>query len=83
MRNKEESTKLSRFIHKTKNDNIDWKKIKWEIVHRTNQNRLGKICTLCNLERLEIAFADNKKLLNLRSELVGKCRHFIKFYLIS
>ena len=62
---KKESTRLSRFVHKIKKDYIDWKKkIKWEIVHRSNQNRPGKICTLCNLERLEIAFADNKQLLN-------------------
>ena len=35
----------------------------------------------CNLERLEIAFAKTKSLLNSRSELVGKCKHFAKFYL--
>ena len=81
---KKESTRLSRFIHKIKNSNPDWRNmIKWEIVHRSNQNKPSKICTLCNLERLEIAFADKNKLLNLRSELVGKCRHFTKFYLKS
>ena len=81
---KKESTRLSRFIHKIKNCNPDWRKmIRWEIIHRSNQNKPSKICTLCNLERLEIAFADNNKLLNLRSELVGKCRHFTKFYLKS
>ena len=81
---KKESTRLSRFIHKIKKNNIDWKdNIKWEIIQRTNQSKPGKICSLCNLERLEIAFADSNKLLNLRSELVGKCRHFSKFYLKS
>ena len=81
---KKESTRLSRFIHKIKNSNHDWRNmIKWEIVHRSKQNKPSKICTLCNLERLEIAFADKNKLLNLRSELVGKCRHFTKFYLKS
>ena len=74
------STRLKRFIHKIKNDNIDWKKIiKWEIIHSKNQNRQGKICTLCNSERLEIAFADNNKLFNLRSE--GKFRQLTRFYL--
>ena len=27
--------------------------------------KLGNICSLCNLERLEVAFADNNKLLIL------------------
>ena len=79
---KKESKRLSRFIHKVKNDNVDWKNIfKWEIIQRTNQKRPGNICSLCNLERLEIAFEDNNKLLNLRSELVGKRKFFSKFYL--
>ena len=70
-----------KFIHKVKNDNIDWKKIiNWEIIQCTNQKRPGRVCTLSNLERLENAFADNNKLLNLRSEFLGKCRH-TKFYL--
>ena len=70
-----------KFIHKVKNDNIDWKKIiNWEIIQCTNQKRPGRVCTLCNLKRLENAFADNNKLLNLRSEFLGKRRH-TKFYL--
>ena len=76
----------TRFIHKikNKNENIDWNSIiKWKIIHQTNQKSPGGICTLCNLERLEIAFTENNKLLNLRSELVGKCRQFPKFYLKS
>ena len=40
---KKESIRLSRFVHKIKKDYIDWKKkIKWEIVHRSNKNRPGK-----------------------------------------
>ena len=45
--------------------------------------RALEVFFLCNLERLEIALTYNNKLLSLRSELVGKCRHFPKFYLKS
>ena len=48
-------------------------------MHKINQCKLSRICTLCNIERLEIAFADKKTSLNSRTELVGKCRHFSKF----
>ena len=79
---KKESTRLSKFVHSIKVNETDLKKtIKWEFLHKMNQNRPGKICSLCNLERLEIAFANTKSFLNSRSELVGKCKHFTKFYL--
>ena len=45
-------------------------------MHKINQCKLSRICTLCNIERLEIAFADKKTSLNSRTELVSKCRHF-------
>ena len=80
-KSKMESTRLSKFIHSIKTNEIDLKKtIKWEFLHRTNQNKPGLICSLCNLERMEIAFASTKSLLNSRSELIGKCKHFAKFY---
>ena len=43
--------------------------IKWEIIHFTNQNRPEKNCSLCNLERVEIASADNNKILNYLYQL--------------
>ena len=61
--------KRTRFIHKINIGNTDWRKMsKWEIFHRNNQNKLSKIYSLCNLERFEIALADNNNLLNLRSD---------------
>ena len=55
-----ESTILSRFIHKIKNENIDCNIIiKWKILQHTNQKRPGSICFLCKLERLEIAVTVN------------------------
>ena len=80
-KSKKDSTKLSKYIHSIDMNQGDLKKaIKWEFLHETKQRSPGKICTLCNLERLEIAFSKTK-LLNSRSELVGKCKHFAKFYL--
>lgn len=49
--------------------------IRWE--------KQGKICTLCNLERIRIAFTYKIKLINQRYELVGKCKHPAKIYLKS
>ena len=49
---KKESTRLSRFIHKIKNENIDWNNIiKWEIIQHTNQKRPGSIYSLCRETR--------------------------------
>jgi len=80
-KSKKESTRLSKFIHSIKTNETDLKKtIKWEFLHKTNQIKPGLICSLCNLERMEIAFANTKSLLNSRSELIGKCKHFAKFY---
>ena len=79
---KKDSTRLSKYIHSIKVNETDLKNIiKWEILHKTKQNSPEKICSLCNLERFEIAFAKTKTLLNSRFELVGKCKHFAKFYL--
>ena len=60
-KSKIESTRLSKFIHNIKTNEIDLKKsIKWELLHKTNQNKPALICSLCNLERMEIAFASTK-----------------------
>ena len=80
-KSKKDSTKLSKYIHSIDGNQTELiNTIKWEFLHETKQRRPGKICTLCNLERLEIAFAKTK-LLNSRTELVRKCKHFAKFYL--
>ena len=86
--NLKESTKLISFVHTSKfNKNMiknnKLTTIKWNIMHKINQRKPSRICTLCNIERLEIAFAHKKTSLNSRTELVGKCRHFSKFYLKS
>ena len=47
----------------------------------------SKTCLLCQTEKVMIAFADADRdrfsILNLRSELTGKCRHRRKFLLMN
>ena len=52
-------------------------------MHKINQHKPSRICTFSNIERLQITFADKKTSLNSRTKLIGKCRHFAKFYLKS
>ena len=60
-KNLKESTKLSLFIHVAKfNEDMMKNSIKWSIVHKINQCKPSRICTLCNTERLEIAFVNKK-----------------------
>ena len=52
----------------------------WPWTH--GYNRVSKTCDLCLNEKLEILnFKDRDKLLNKRSELISKCRHFNKYLL--
>ena len=44
-------------------------------------NKSSKKCDLCISEKLLIAKADPKTLLNKRSEIISKCRHRNKFRL--
>ena len=76
-----ESTTLSAYIWGIKSKNIDYN-IKWKILHKTNATPNTKYgCSLCNLEKLEIARACKRKCLNKRSELQAKCPHFRNYYL--
>ena len=70
---------LSEHVWDVKNCNKKFN-ITWEILDRTRSAVPGRICSLCNLERIHIALADQDTLINKRSELVGKCVHFPKFY---
>jgi hypothetical protein len=74
-----EGTRLSDYVWGLKSCNKKFD-ITWEILDRARSTVPGKICSLCNLERIYIASADRDTLLNKRSELIGKCRHFPKFY---
>ena len=45
--------------------------------------RESKRCALCGVEKTEIAFSDPASTLNLRSELLNKCRHRRKHLLFN
>ena len=68
-------TELANYLWKLKDKNTEFN-IKWEILHRatTSNNPLG-LCSLCNLERREIAKANRLQSLNRRNELVTQCPH--------
>ena len=68
-------TELANHIWKLKDKNIQYH-IKWEILHHAtiSNNPLG-LCSLCNLERCEIAKANRRQSLNRRNELVTQCPH--------
>ena len=72
---------LSKYIWTLKDSDTPYT-VKWAI-HRkahayTNKSRR---CNLCLAEKLAIMQADRATSLNIRSELVSKCRHENKYYL--
>ena len=76
-------TKLSGHIWDLKESGESRYNIKWSVVRKTHgYNRVSKTCDLCLSEKLEILnFKDRDRLLNTRSELVSKCRHFNQYLL--
>ena len=78
--NLENSTQLSKYIWKLKRKKQDYQ-IKWTILKKSRQKRPNiKLCYICNLERMAIATAKRKNLLNSRNELVTKCPHNKRLY---
>ena len=76
-----DSTELSKYIWKLRDNNQDFK-IKWTIIsHARPYNNISKRCDLCLTEKLMIITANPDRNLNKRSELISKCRHENKFYL--
>ena len=74
-------TELSKFIWGLKDANKDYK-LTWKILRKIKGGGASaqNVCTTCNLEKIEIANADRRKLLNTRSELNNTCPHFRNFY---
>ena len=75
------NTQLANYLWSLKEKNIEYS-IEWEILERVknNKNHL-KLCILCNLERLHIALADKRNILNKRNELITQCPHYLKDFL--
>ena len=71
-RNKTNATELSKFIWTLKDEYRKFD-IKWSIIHHMKSLRASEGCSLCNLERIELAKADKRKTLNRRNELQAKC----------
>ena len=80
-RNKANATELSKTLWKYKDKGIK-PRITWSIVCKSFAYTSGaKRCNLCSAEKLAILQADQRTLLNKRSEFVSKCRHRNKFKL--
>ena len=74
-------TKLSEYVCDLQ-DKGEHFVIKWSVAAKASPYTSGsKRCDLCLTEKLLIAKADPKTLLNKRSEIVSKCRHRNKFTL--
>ena len=56
--------------------------LKWEIKEKASKyNPSGKDCKLCSAEKYHSLMEDDKRSLNVRSELLSKCRHRAKWKL--
>ena len=82
MKNRDKyGTTLSRHIWRLRDTNIRFE-IKWEIKEKAPKyNPGGKDCKLCSAEKYHILLEDDKRSLNVRSELLSKCRHRAKWKL--
>jgi len=77
------STELSKYIWKLKDDKKNYV-INWSIItSASSYNNISKRCNLCLAEKLSIIKASKASLLNKRSELISKCRHENKYYLMN
>ena len=78
---KANATELSKTLWKYEDKGIK-PRITWSIVCKSFAYTSGaKRCNLCLAEKLAILQADQRTLLNKRSEFVSKCRHRNKFKL--
>ena len=77
------STELSKHIWKLKDDKKNYA-INWSIITTARSySNISKRCNLCLTEKLHIIKTDKTNLLNKRSELISKCRHENKYYLMN
>jgi hypothetical protein len=82
MKNRDKyGTTLSRHIWRLRDMGIRFE-INWEIKEKAQKyNPGGKDCKLCSAEKYHILMEDDKRSLNVRSELLSKCRHRAKWKL--
>ena len=78
---KRNATELSKTFWNAKESGLN-PTINRKIINQVIPYKLGqKCCNLCLTEKLEILLANQTTILNIRSELTGKCRHKNKFKL--
>ena len=76
-------TELSKYLWTLKANGNDYH-LKWSIKSDVSRYKCGtRKCDLCPTEKMIIALADPKVLLNKRTELISECRHRSKFILNS
>ena len=76
-------TELAKNIWKLE-DNKENYKISWSIISSASAyNNISKRCNLCLTEKLHIIKADKACNLNKRNELISKCRHENKYFLMN
>ena len=74
-----DETKLSQFIWKMKEKKKKLE-ISWSILKKCRPYRAGaRRCDLCLTEKLAIIQGNEKKMINKRSEIANKCRHYKSF----
>ena len=77
------STELSKYIWQLKDNETDYR-VQWTIITAAQPyNNISKRCDLCTSEKLYIINGHNNNPLNKRSELISKCRHENKYYLMN
>ena len=81
--NKANSTELSKYIWELKNSNIMNPVMTWTILDHAKPHVNGSSnCDLCLTEKYHI-INSHVNIINKRSELITKCRHENKFYLLN
>ena len=75
------STTLSTYVWALKDAGKEYD-ITWKVIAKTGKYTPGAIyCDVCLTEKTYILLADPKESLNVRSEILNKCRHMAKFTL--
>ena len=83
LRHHEHDTALSKYIWSLKDAGKEYS-IKWNIASKSFPYKCGsRRCDVCLSEKTVIARSKHPCMLNKRTEIVGKCRHQMKFKLNS
>ena len=74
-------TELSKYVWRLKDANKEFE-VKWKVEERATPYKCGtRRCDVCLTEKMVIATANPRSMLNKRSEIVSTCRHRAKFRL--